>query len=359
MIPREDYFPGTDPSLTELLHAEGLRLFGVAALDDSLRRAAAPAAAQYTEWIAAGLHGEMAYLERHEGIAYRPEAVLPGCRAVIVVGCNYYQEPQRENEPATGRVARYAWGRDYHNALGTRLRRVVRRLREVHPDDGFRSFVDASPLSERFFAEHAGIGYTGRHTLTISSAYGSWFFLGEILTTRSLPSTAVDEPVHGGCPTNCLRCGEICPTGALTGYHRMDARRCISYLTIEHRGSISEELRPLMGDWVFGCDLCQEACPLNVRSRVTAVEDFRVHRAGERMPLAELLDMADDEAYRRRFAGTPLLRPGRNAMVRNACIAAGNTGAAALSPRLQRLTNDRNPLVREHAQWALARLGQT
>ncbi len=358
MIPREAYFPGIDPSLTELLHAEGLRLFGVAALDAPLRRSAQTAGREYAEWIALGLHGEMAYLERHADLAYRPDEVQPGCRTVLVVGCNYYQTPQQNEAAATGRVARYAWGRDYHNALGKRLRRVVRRLRETHPGERFRSFVDASPLSERFFAEHAGIGYTGRHTLTISSAYGSWFFLGEILTTVALPSTAVGEPVHGGCPANCFRCGEVCPTGALTGHHRIDARRCISYLTIEHRGSISEELRPLMGDWIFGCDLCQEVCPLNVRSRETDLEDFRVHRAGERIPLAQLLDIADEQAYRRRFSGTPLLRPGRDAMVRNACIAAGNTGAVELAPRLRRLADDPNPLVREHASWALDRLWQ-
>ena len=254
-------------------------------------------------------------------------------------------------------MARYAWGRDYHNALGKRLKHAARALRERFPHDEFRAFVDASPLSERFFAERAGVGYTARNTLTISSAYGSWFFLGEILTTVETAPTGVGTPVHGSCPSGCFRCGTVCPTGALYDHYRIDARRCISYLTIEHRGSIAEELRPLMGDWVFGCDLCQEVCPLNVRSRETDLDDFRRHRAGERVDLGELLAIASEDDYRRRFAGTPLLRPGRDAMVRNACIAAANTGSTELAPRLRELTRDRSELVREHALWAVGRLG--
>ena len=360
MIPREDHFPRIAPDIEALLQAEELMLFGVAALDDeALRSAAKQAGAEHARWIAAGRHGEMTYLARNAGLAYAPGKVLPGCRSVLVVGCNYYQAPRRAADEGSGRVARYAWGRDYHNALGKRMRRTVRRLRERYPAETFRPFVDASPLAERFFASRAGIGYTARNTLTISSAYGSWFFLGEILTTLALPSTAVAEPRHGGCPTSCFRCGTVCPTNALHDHYRIDARRCISYLTIEHRGSIPEELRPLMQDWIFGCDLCQEVCPLNVRARETSHADFRVHRAGERIRLEELLSIENDDEYRHRFAGTPLLRPGRAAMVRNACIAAANTGARALVPRLRELTGDRSPVVREHAHWALGQLVQT
>ncbi|MFP4114620.1 MAG: tRNA epoxyqueuosine(34) reductase QueG [Spirochaetota bacterium] len=358
MIPREDFFPRIDGSLALLLEEQDLRLFGVAAVPAGSGGAAVAAAArsEYGAWIGAGHHGEMDYLERHADLKYAPERVLAGCRSVLVVGCNYYQRPRRDREPGTGRVARYAWGRDYHNALGKRLKRVVRVLRERYPDEHFRSFVDASPLSERFFAEQAGIGYTGRHTLTISSVYGSWFFLGEILTTLELESTPIDRPRHGACPTSCFRCGTACPTNALYDHHRINARRCISYLTIEHRGPIPEELRPLMGDWVFGCDLCQEACPLNVRAKETSLADFRAHRAGERLDLGEILAIETREAYRDRFAGTPLLRPGREAMVRNACIAAANTGSVHLLPRLRELSNDSSPLVREHARWAVDRL---
>ena len=314
MIPRESYFPRTDAELDELLAAEDLCLLGVAdaadpvaaTTDSGVKRAAdaspgaAPSAAasqaEYDEWIRLGHHGEMDYLARHAWLRYAPADVLGGCASVIIVGMNYYQEPARDHATmdappangrgtaplATGRVARYAWGRDYHNALGKRLRRVVKELRRRYPGEEFRPFVDASPLSERFFAERAGVGYTARNTLTISSAYGSWFFLGEILSTRAYAASGLDSPRHGACPSNCFRCGAACPTDALYNHHRIDARRCISYLTIEHRGSIPEELRPLMGDWIFGCDLCQEVCPLNVRGVPTTVSDFTTHRAGVR-----------------------------------------------------------------------------
>lgn len=363
MIPREDHFPRIEPEIARLLEAEGLQLFGVAATAGHATPPGAaidPASAHadYERWIAAGMHGSMDYLARHTKAKFAPEEVLGGCRSVILVGCNYYQEPaeRRADDAATGRVARYAWGRDYHNALGKRLKRVVRTLRDRYPEEAFRSFVDASPLSERFYAAQAGVGYTARNTLTISSAYGSWFFLGEILTTVALRSTALVGSLHGACPTNCFRCGTACPTGALYDHHRIDARRCISYLTIEHRGSIPAELRPLMGDWIFGCDRCQEVCPLNVRAKVTDAPDFLIHRAGERIRLTELLAIPDAEAYRARFAGTPLLRPGRDAMVRNASIAAANTEATELRPELARLARDRSPIVREHARWALDHL---
>ena len=356
MIPREGHFPRINEILETLLRAEGLELFGSASLfEPDLQRAAGRAAAEYRGWIGEGRHGGMHYLARHADVAYAPQHVLPACGSVIVVGLNYYQDDRSEPPPETGRVARYAWGRDYHNALGKRLRRVVRRLRESHPDEQFRSFVDASPLSERFFAEHAGLGFTARNTLTMSSAYGSWFFLGEILTTLALPSTTAGSR-HGACPSSCFRCGAACPTGALHDHHRIDARRCISYLTIEHRGSIDEQLRPLMGDWVFGCDRCQEPCPLNVRAQVTAVKDFQMHRVGPRLRLTELLAIDEEEVYRRRFGGTPLLRPGRDAMVRNACIAAANVRGVSLLPRLNELTRDQSALVREHARWAVDRL---
>lgn len=380
MIPREDHFPRVEQSVARLLEAEGLRLFGVATTgppdadaadwtDPGRYRSPDRARAEYDEWIDRGHHGAMDYLERHAPMKYDPTAVMGGCRSVVVVGCNYFQQPARHDRAAAdapapgaavdahGRIARYAWGRDYHNALGKRLKRVVRSLRDRYPDEQFRSFVDASPLSERHLASRAGVGYTARNTLTISSAYGSWFFLGEILTTLELESTSADEPLHGGCPSSCFRCGNICPTDALYDHYRIDARRCISYLTIEYRGSVPIELRPLMGDWVFGCDLCQEVCPLNVRAKETGVDDFRAHRAGERISLRELLTIADDASYRDRFAGTPLLRPGRDAMVRNAAIAAANTRAVELMPILRTLVHDPSPVVRETSRWALERLG--
>ncbi|MEE8441843.1 MAG: tRNA epoxyqueuosine(34) reductase QueG [Spirochaetia bacterium] len=349
MILRDAHCPAVTRELSDLLQRESLELIGVAGPEQET----AHAEAEYGEWVTAGHNGSMEYLSRHAGLKYHPARVLPGCRSVIVVGMNYYQPmgPAAKAAP-TGRVARYAWGRDYHNALGKRLKRVVRRLRERHSREDFRSFVDSSPLSERFFAERAGIGFTAKNTLTISSCYGSWFFLGEIVTTIEYPPTPAPPGVHSGCPHGCFQCGNACPTGALFAPHRINATRCISYLTIEHRGSIPEEIRLLMGDWIFGCDLCQETCPLNNRARTTELTDFRAHRAGERIELSEILAIRDDEAYRARFAGTPLLRPGRAAMIRNATIAAANTGSIDLLPRLRMLAHDGNTVIREHAGWA-------
>ena len=369
MIPRHPYYPVIPAELETLLRAESLELFGVAEIPGP---PATTEEREYGEWIRAGYQGGMDYLARNASMKHRPERVMPGCRSVVMVGLNYYQPLSGANGaggtagagqpmhagPATGRVARYAWGRDYHNAFGKRLKRVVRSLRERYPEERFRAFVDASPLSERFLAARAGIGFTAKNTLTITGAYGSWFFLGEILATLPYPPTGAPSGTHGGCPTGCFRCGSACPTGALLAPYRIDATRCISYLTIEHRGSIDEVLRPLMGDWIFGCDRCQEVCPLNVRARTTTVPDFTVHRAGERPRLADLLAVEDQQEFRARFAGTPLLRPGRAAMVRNAAIAAANTGASELLPRLRELTRDADAVVREHARWAVARLGE-
>lgn len=364
MIPRGAYLPQPDHSLASLLTSRELELFGVAATEPGDHTSSAKrAASEYEAWIAAGHHGSMGYLARRAEAKYDPSRVLGGCRSIVIVGMNYFQREAPASESRNpdgghplGRVARYAWGRDYHNALGKRLRSAVRELRSRYPDERFRSFVDASPLSERFFAEHAGVGFTARNTLTISSAYGSWFFLGEILTTVPFEPTTAPAGVHGGCPSGCFRCGSVCPTNALFAHHRIDARKCISYLTIEHRGVIAPELRPLMGDWIFGCDLCQEVCPLNVRAVASRHADFCTHRAGGRISLAGLLAIPDEERYRRRFEGSPLRRPGRNAMVRNACIASANTGAVELRPALRLLADDQSPVVREHARWALDQL---
>lgn len=354
MASRDANYTESTRELSELLRSESLALFGVAEAEQESVRAET----EYRGWITAGHNGSMECLNRHAEMKYHPARVLPGCRSVIVVAMNYFQPsgsaaPGVGAESDSGRIARYAWGRDYHNALGKRLKRVVRELRLRQPGETFRSFVDSSPLSERFFAERAGIGFTAKNTLTVSSTYGSWFFLGEILSTVEYPPTSAQEGLHDRCPRDCFRCGDVCPTGALFAPHKIDATRCISYLTIEHRGSIPEELRPLMGDWIFGCDLCQEVCPLNARARTTEMSDFSGHRAGERIKLGEILSIEDEGGYRARFAGTPLLRPGRAAMIRNAAIAAANTGSIDLLPKLRELARDDNVVIREHARWAV------
>lgn len=347
---RSNYYPVLPEELRELFEEEGLSLMGVA--DPVVNEAGE---GEYREWLRRNFHGSMSYMERHEAAKFRPDQLLSGCRSILVVGLNYYQDAP-DSAPGEGRVARYAWGRDYHKVLGNRLRRIRRRLEEAYPEEQFRNFTDATPLAERYYAERAGIGFQGRNTLLISSQYGSWFLIGEILSTRHFPSSSPSEGRHGACPSSCRKCIDVCPTGALYAPHRIDASRCISYLTIEHGGSIPEELRPMIGNWLFGCDLCQEVCPLNVRRQVTEENDFLRINAGATLELREILTIADDESFKERFAGSPLMRPGRVGLIRNACVVAANNGNRELLSEIRRLATDENEIIAEHAQWALARL---
>lgn len=346
--------------------------------------------ARYRSWIDLGRAGSMDYLERHGDFKFRPDALLPGCRSIIVLGLNYYQEApwpkglHLGKAEGSGRVARYAWGRDYHKTFKQMLQNLAasclgqkyvegeeagqNRERNGSESRGFwRVFTDSGPLHERFFAEAAGIGFTGRHSLTITHEYGSWIFLGLILST--MESKTAGEPqdplrprelsVQGRCPSSCTRCIQVCPTGALKGPHDFDASLCISYLTIEHKGSIPLELRSKMGDWVFGCDLCQEVCPLNLRAKITSINDFRKARAGSELELEEILGMRSQEEFLARFAGGPLMRAGLERMQRNACVAAGNKADPKLAPVLETLrVQTESELVREHAAWALERIGK-
>ncbi|MFP4330304.1 MAG: tRNA epoxyqueuosine(34) reductase QueG [Spirochaetaceae bacterium] len=345
-----DYYPEVPGDLKELFLQEGLGLLGVSDAAGNEE-----GEGEYREWLRRGFHGSMEYLEKHREAKFRPQEILPDCRSILVVGLNYYQTPSRAHS-GEGRVARYAWGRDYHKVLGKRLLRIRRRLEERYPGESFRNFTDATPLAERYYAERAGIGFQGRNTLLISTQYGSWFLLGEILSTRHVPPSSPAPGRHGSCPTSCRNCIDVCPTGALYAPHRIDASLCISYLTIEHKGPIPLELRPKIGNWLFGCDLCQEVCPLNVRRQVTAVEDFRTLRAGSTVELEEILSIRTDEEFLRRFAGSPLMRPGRRGLIRNAAVVAANNREVTLLPRLRELAEDQDPLIAEHARWAVGRL---
>ncbi len=402
MIPKEGWTPEFPPELVALFREEGLEVAGIAPAEP-----APESAEEYGRWIAEGKHGSMGYLAEHAPMKFHPDTLLPGCRSIIVAALNYYQEaswrradnlaaPARgrasnapqyapadrdsadepaplgpSNDPASrpaagrighsnhataGRIARYAWGRDYHKVLGKRLRRIVRKLGEQFPGESFRSFTDAVPLAERYYAERAAIAFTAKNTLSISSDFGSWFLIGEILSTKHFPSSEDARDRHGACPTNCTRCIDICPTGALYAPHRIDASKCISYLTIEHKGEIPVELRPKMGNWLFGCDLCQEVCPLNVRAQQTGVSDFLTVKAGESLELREVLEIENDDEYTRRFAGSPLMRAKRRGLLRNACIAAANTGAREILPLLRRRAADADPIIASHAQWAVEQL---
>lgn len=358
MLAQKPYYPRVDGQISTIFASEGLHLLGVADAETN-----DAAATQYREWVNAGYAGDMYYLKRHAELKYRPDVILPGCQSILIAGLNYFRRAGAAGDGISGasddlgsrapRVARYAWGRDYHLVLGKRLRRVARQLALQHPKAEFRPYTDATPLAERYYAERAGIGFTGRNTLLISGQYGSWFLLGEILSTHRFAATSAPAGNHGACPRSCRKCIDVCPTGALLGPNRIDASRCISYLTIEHRGSIAEELRPLIGRWLFGCDLCQEVCPLNVRAHVTAEDDFLRDRAGESPALASILRLANDQEFRARFAGSPLKRPGRQGLLRNACIVAANTQRHDLLPLLMRLARDDNAVIAEHARWAV------
>ncbi len=361
MIPREAWSPPVPDDVAALFRKDGLTLVGIADADAAPERET-----EFKAWLSEQRQGSMKWLSEHAELKYRPESLLPGCRSVLIVALNYYQAapwargennatPAGARGPA-GRIARYAWGRDYHKVIGKRLLRVVRALQEAYPEESFRSFTDATPLAERYFAERAGGSFTARNTLSISSAFGSWFLIGEILSTKDFGVSEPSKGRHGSCPQGCYRCIDVCPTGALHAPYRIDASKCISYLTIEHKGHIPEDLRPKIGTWLFGCDLCQEVCPLNVRAEVTAEEDFITLRAGDSQLLEEILAIETDDEYTARFAGSPLMRAKRQGLLRNAAIVAANMDAHSLRPLLERRAGDRNDVIAEAARWALSQL---
>lgn len=296
----------------------------------------------------------MTYLERHAPMKYRPDAILPGCRSVIVAALPYAALAPHPvgglQTAAGGRVARYARHRDYHDDFGDRLHRIARRLRDRYPDDRFRAFTDTAPLDERFYAQRAGIGFLGRNGTLINKSFGSWMVIGEILSTHAFPATAGTD--HGACPPGCFACGRACPTGALQAPGKLDARRCISYLTIEHRGVIDFELALLMGDWIFGCDRCQEVCPLNAAARTPNTPPAEAAH----LDLGALLRLADDDAFDARFAGTALHRTGRVSLLRNACIAAGNANRTDLAPEISELACGSDSILAPAAGWVYNRL---
>ena len=310
-------------------------------------------------WLSQGHSGGLAYMERFFERQAEMLAGFPHTRSIIVLAAAYGPGPQpaaQDTGIPAGRVARYAQGRDYHRVLRKKVillegfirARAGPKVRTLH-------CVDKGPLQERALAEAAGLGFIGKNTLLIRPGSGSFLFLSAVLTDLEL---APDPPLTWDCGS-CTLCLEACPTGALVAPYQLDAGLCIANLTIENRGPIPEKLRPQVGNWVFGCDICQEVCPYNRAKNPSRWEEFHPESgAGGDLPLASLLQIREESAYTARFTGTPLMRPGRPGLLRNAAVAAGNSGSPELVPDLlQALQSDPDPSVRSHSAWALGKIG--
>ena len=305
-------------------------------------------------WLGAGFHGEMDYMARHGTRRSRPADLLSGTLRVLSARMDYAAPNVSDAWDLIGDgerayVSRYALGRDYHKLLRTRLQTLVERIAKLTGPFGHRVFTDSAPVLEKALARNAGLGWIGKHTLLLSREAGSWFFLGEIYTDLPLP---IDAPATAHCGT-CARCIEVCPTGAIVGPYKLDARRCISYLTIELRGSIPEELRPLIGNRVFGCDDCQLVCPWNKFAQSTQEADFAPRHGLDRAGLAELFAWSEQE-FLDRTAGMAIRRTGYEGWLRNIAVALGNAPTRpAIVAALHSRADDTSALVREHVAWSL------
>jgi epoxyqueuosine reductase len=319
-------------------------------------------ASEFREWLRQGAHGEMNYMQRGEEKRCDPQKVLSGAKSIVVLALNYFQGEGNRRSPAsaklrrgrqtaaTGTIARYAWGDDYHDVIEAKLDKIDQFLRGFGGQQ--KCYVDTGPILERDHAAQAGIGWHGKNTMLIDERLGTWFFLAEILTTLEL---LADQPVEDRCGT-CERCIKACPTGAITAPHQLDARRCISYLTIELKGSIPLELRPLIGDRIFGCDDCLDVCPWNRFAQVSHETAFSARESTTGMSLREYLRLSDAE-FRQLFKNSPIKRIKHRGFLRNVCVALGNAGDVSDLPALKRAAADPEPLIAEHAAWAIKQIG--
>jgi epoxyqueuosine reductase len=353
----------------------GFEVAGIASVEPLARDDEA-----FREWLDRGFAAGMDYMTRRTELHAYPKRLQPSALSIITLAVNYYANaPAFNHERSYGRVARYAWGLDYHDVVKPRLLALAAEMeklaaRKLHA----RCFVDAAPLLERAVAARAGIGFFGKNTNLLQPKGGSWFFLSEILVDLELEPDAVEIKISCG---SCHRCIDACPTDAFAAPYKLDSRRCISYLTIENKGAIPVEFRERVGEWIFGCDACQEmrpphnnsglgkyeplpviargasesVCPFNRFQTETAWREFHPESGvGPRLDLRSLLSIAEDEQFRRRFKGTALTRAKRRGLLRNAAVAARNIGCAAAVPALvERIENDPEPLIRSHALWAV------
>lgn len=311
--------------------------------------------AHLLNWLAAGHQGEMEYMARHGTLRSRPADLRPGTLSVISVRMDYLPAPARNGwdvlaEPEVGYVARYALGRDYHKVMRNRLQKLAERIGEAIGSYGYRAFVDSAPVLERALARNAGLGWIGKHTGLINRDAGSWFFLGEIYTDLPLPH---DAPASAHCGS-CTRCIDVCPTQAIIAPYQVDARRCISYLTIELDGPIPVELRRPIGNRIYGCDDCQLACPWNKFAQPTGEGDFSVRHQLDGAALVDLFAWSEAQ-FRQRTEGSPIRRTGYTGWLRNIAVALGNAPhTPSVIAALVARRDDPSSLVREHVAWALA-----
>jgi len=310
-----------------------------------------PHAEEFGNWLRSGAAGEMEWLARGEEKRRDPQRVLANARSIVVVGLNYWQGDASEERASArrGRVARYAWGDDYHDVMLAKLRALDAFL-QTHGGVQ-KCYVDTGPLLERDYAAEAGVGWHGKSTMLVDRQLGTWFFLGEILTSLDLSPDAA-QPARCG---SCTRCITACPTGAITEPHRLDARRCISYLTIELKGSIPLEFRPLIGDRIYGCDTCLDVCPWNRFAATSRESAFAARPATSAMRLRDYLALTDEQ-FRLLFRGSPIKRIKRRGLLRNVCVALGNVGTSEDLPALRDAAADSEALIAEHAAWALDRI---
>ncbi len=338
-------------SLNERIKTWGRELgFQAVGIADGDLSAAEP---RLLEWLARGWHGEMEYMARHGALRARPAELKPGTLRVISCRMDYLDDAPQGDLPGAdvAVVARYARGCDYHKVLRDRLQTLCDRIREEVGDFGYRVFTDSAPVMEVELAARAGLGWRGKHTLLLSQDAGSWFFLGEVYCDIPL---AVDVPEKNHCGT-CVRCIDVCPTQAIRAPYELDARRCISYLTIEHKSAIPEELRPLIGNRVYGCDDCQLVCPWNRFAKLSPEGDFRTRNGLDRATLLELFAWTEEE-FDERLRGSPIRRIGYQRWLRNLAVGLGNAPTTSgVIAALRARADHPSALVREHVHWALSR----
>ena len=339
----------SNSSLTARIREEARRLgffkMGVA------RAGPTPHSAEFLRWLERGMQGEMHYMERQAGRRNQPGEVLENARSMLVLTMNYHSGEALSGDPLTGRISRYAWGEDYHFIVKSGLDALLIFIQSENPAARGLCYVDTGPVMEKVWGSRTSLGWMGKHTNLITREQGSWFFIGVILLDIEL-ECAPRESDHCG---TCTRCITACPTRAIVAPYVVDARMCISYLTIELRGPIPRPLRPLIGNRIYGCDDCQDVCPWNRFAVQSGNEGFRPRPENLMPALAGLVDMTPEE-FERRFRKSPIRRAKRDGFVRNVCVALGNSQNPEALPALSGAMRDRSPLVRAHAAWAVGRI---